>query len=260
ARCRRRAGAGARAARCAIERVGVVRLTAAAAPAARRMGRAEVRPLAQVGLAEYDGAGGAQALGDERVARRDVRGEGERAGAGVHPVRRVDVVFYENWNSVERAAKLACLSLAVEARRDRRRVGVELDHGVDRRAFLIDRVDAGKILLNERRRAVAAALHARLEVVDRELLERKGGKLRRLARARRRFAATSGERKVTRRDGAGDGRTDERAASDGLVGVPLGFVRHGWSAVKGSATALRCAFRRSRARNYRHPARTPHPA
>ena len=42
-------------------------LPAAPAPAARRLRRAEVRPLAQVGLAEDHGTGGAQALDDECV-------------------------------------------------------------------------------------------------------------------------------------------------------------------------------------------------
>ena len=57
----RGAGAGARAGRVAIERVRILRLPAAPAPAARRMRRAEVRPLAQVGLAEDDRARLAQA-------------------------------------------------------------------------------------------------------------------------------------------------------------------------------------------------------
>ena len=52
---------------------GISRLAAARAPAARRMGRSEVRPLAQVRLAEDDRAGLAQPRDDERVARRGAR-------------------------------------------------------------------------------------------------------------------------------------------------------------------------------------------
>ena len=61
------AGAGARSAGIAIEHVGVLRLPAARAPAGRRPRRAEVGPLAQVGLAEDDRAGLAQPRDDEGI-------------------------------------------------------------------------------------------------------------------------------------------------------------------------------------------------
>ena len=63
----RGARAGARAARVAVERIRVAALPAAPAPAARRVRRAEVGPLAHVRLAEQDRARRRAAAGDGRV-------------------------------------------------------------------------------------------------------------------------------------------------------------------------------------------------
>ena len=68
----RGARSGARAARVAIECVGILRLPAAPAPAAGRMRRSKVRPLAQVRLAENHRAGVAQPRRPE--TRRAARG------------------------------------------------------------------------------------------------------------------------------------------------------------------------------------------
>ena len=54
-------GAARGAGRAVIEPVRVPGLSAEAAPAVDRAGRAEVRPLGQVGRADQDGAGGSQA-------------------------------------------------------------------------------------------------------------------------------------------------------------------------------------------------------
>ena len=68
--CRRRAGSRARAARIAIDAIRVVRLPADGRPSARRVERAEVRPLRQIRLAQDHGAAGAQLGGHGRIARR----------------------------------------------------------------------------------------------------------------------------------------------------------------------------------------------
>ena len=70
ARGDRRAGAGARTARVAIEHVWILRLATARAPARRRAGRSDVGPLAEVGLAENHGAGFAQLAHHERIGLR----------------------------------------------------------------------------------------------------------------------------------------------------------------------------------------------
>ena len=72
----------------AVERVGIARQAAARAPAAGRARRADVGPLAQVGLAEDHGAGVAQPLDDVGVARRAHAVERERAGASCSCGRR----------------------------------------------------------------------------------------------------------------------------------------------------------------------------
>ena len=63
------AGAGARAARIAVEDVGHVGLAADSAPAARRRSGPEVRPLGEVGLADDQRAGGLEPRDDECVGR-----------------------------------------------------------------------------------------------------------------------------------------------------------------------------------------------
>ena len=65
-----RAAAGARAARVAVERVGVVALASPSRPAAGGEERAEVRPLAEGRLAQDHRAGGAEVGRDRGVVRR----------------------------------------------------------------------------------------------------------------------------------------------------------------------------------------------
>src|SRR2546423_13392801 len=104
-------------------------LPAAAAPAAGRMARTKVGPLAQVGLSQNHGAGFPQSLDDKRVARRDGPGKSERAGGGHHSVSSVDVVLDKYRNAVQRAAHALLTTFFVERVGDRERIRVDLDHG-----------------------------------------------------------------------------------------------------------------------------------
>ena len=122
---------GARAGRTAIERVRIPGLPAARAPAARGVRRAEVRPLAQVGLAEDDGAGVAQARHDERILWRSGADQRERSGRRHHAVCGGDVVLDDDRDAVQRAARAAGLALRVELVRNRQRVGIDLDEAVE---------------------------------------------------------------------------------------------------------------------------------
>ena len=149
ARRDRRAGAGARAAGIAIEHVGVLRLPAARAPAGRRPRRAEVRPLAEVRLAEDDGAGLAQARDDEGVLPRLVRRQRQRAGR-VHQAGDVDVVLQQDRDAVQRTAHLAGLALGVERVGVLQRRRVELDHRVQLRPSVVHDRDAIEIRLRQR--------------------------------------------------------------------------------------------------------------
>src|SRR6185503_8312047 len=81
-------------ARVAIEHVRVLRLSTARAPPGRGPRRTEVRPLAQIGPAENDDARVTKPANHERVRRRTIVGEGERAGR-VDRSRDVDVVLDE---------------------------------------------------------------------------------------------------------------------------------------------------------------------
>jgi len=176
AQARRRGGpgAGARARGVAVERVGIPGLAAAATPAARGVRRAEIRPLREIGLAEEDRPGVAQALDHVCIGGRTRIDQGERSRGRLHAVRGADVVLHEHRNAVQRASHLARLALGVQSLRDRCRVGVDLDHGAQRGALAIDRVDAGQVLVDERARGVLAGLHALLQLRDGRLLELEG--------------------------------------------------------------------------------------
>ena len=120
----RDAGARARAAGAAVERVWVPALAAAGAPPAARTRRAEVRPLGQVRLAEDHRAGLAEPPDHERVAGGPRVAERERPRRRLHAVGGVDVVLDQHRDPMERSANLARTPLGVHrARRSRARRG-----------------------------------------------------------------------------------------------------------------------------------------
>src|SRR5439155_6241382 len=125
-RRRRCARAGARAARVAVDAVRVVRLPAAAGPAADRLERAEVRPLGEVGLAENHRAAGPEVRGHGGVLLGWFSHQRERAGAGLHIVAGVDVVLDQHGDAVERAKDLALGAHRVGILGDAERVRVPL--------------------------------------------------------------------------------------------------------------------------------------
>src|SRR5205085_11819397 len=96
-----------------VQRVRVVRLSAAPAPAARRVRRTEVRPLAQIRLAYDDCTRFAQTADDEGVARGLSSYERERARGRLHAVGRGDVVLDEDGHAVQGAAHAPLFALAV---------------------------------------------------------------------------------------------------------------------------------------------------
>ena len=167
-----RAGAGARAGRVAIERVRVPRLSAAAAPAAGRMRRAEVGPFAQVRLAEDDRAGLAQPLDDERVASAACRRPApaiRRSSCMRSAVAMLSLIRIGMPCSGPRGPRLLRSASSPSAIVER--VGIDLDHAAQRRAAAIDRFDAREILLRQRARRFLARLHALLQVGDGRLVD-----------------------------------------------------------------------------------------
>ena len=100
-------------------------LAAAAAPPAGRAARAEVGPLAEVGLAQDDGAGLSEPGHQRRIGGRRSARHGQRARGGEHAVAGVDVVLEQHGNAVEWPP---FARLGVKLVGDRQRVGVQLDH------------------------------------------------------------------------------------------------------------------------------------
>ena len=98
-------GTGARAARIAIEYVRIAALAADAAPAARALEAAEVRPLAQVRLADDHRACVAQPLRDRRILERRRADQRQRARSRLLSIAGVDVVLQQDRDAVQRAAR-----------------------------------------------------------------------------------------------------------------------------------------------------------
>ncbi len=172
----RRPGTRARSARVAIEVVGVLHKSPAAAPPARRMRRPEVRPLAQVRLAENHDAGRAEALHHERVARRLRALERERSRGCHHPVGGVDVVLDQDGNAVQRPARTLGSPFRVERIRDGQRVRVHFDDSMQSRTAPVDLVDAPEIQLGDLARRIAPRRHPRLELRGGDFFERERGR------------------------------------------------------------------------------------
>src|SRR5207245_9097820 len=108
-------------------------------------------PLAQVSLAEQQGAGPAQLLYQESVLRRLSADQSQRARRGAHPVRRIDVVLDEQGNAVQRAARAFLPAFLVQGVGQGQDVGVDLDHAAQRWALTIDGFDAVQVLLRQGR-------------------------------------------------------------------------------------------------------------
>ena len=72
---------------------------------------------------------------------------------------------------MERPAHVACLALAVAFRRDVLRLRVDLQDGVELRAVLVERLDAGQEHLDQRLSRQVPAGHCRLESGNARLVE-----------------------------------------------------------------------------------------
>ncbi len=157
--------AGTGAAGIAIQHVGIAGLAAAGAPSGSGMGGTEVRPFAQVGLAQDDRAGLAQALDQEGVAGGPEILQRQRTGRVDHR-GGVDVVLEQDRDAVQRAAHRVVLALEIAQGRFLHGVGVDFDDRVQLRPGLVDRGDAVQVGAGEGAAVEFAALHASLQVVD----------------------------------------------------------------------------------------------
>jgi len=213
----RSAGAGTGAAGIAVERVGVLRLPAARAPARARARGAEVRPLAEVGLAQDHRAGRAQARRHEGIALRPVVGERQRTG-GVDHAGHVHVVLDQHRDAMQGAAQLAGLALGVERVGIRQRLRIELDHRIERWPGLVEFRDAVEVGLGQLMRGQLAGGHFRRGVG--------GGKFGHLKRGRAGGLRTGGGRGGARRRRGLAGREcgDDSEQQDGATQID---VKHG---------------------------------
>ena len=160
-------------ARIAIQRVGVLDLTAAAAPAAGGMRGSEVRPLAQVRLSENDDAGGAETLHQEGIRESWLSFERQRTGGGLHAIGRIDVVLDEHRNPVQRAPGTFRAPLGIECVGDRSCVGIDLDDRSQLGSAPVDLLDPFQIQVRQLPGGVTARCHPLLELGRGGFLERK---------------------------------------------------------------------------------------
>ena len=130
----------ARAARIAIDSVGIVCLSTAPGPTTDRLERTEVCPFGQIRFAEDDRATRAQIRRNRRILFGRLTDQRKRTGAGLHFVAGIDVVLQENRNSVKRAENFALLAHLVGIVGLGKGVRVQLDDGVNARSVLIKRI------------------------------------------------------------------------------------------------------------------------
>jgi hypothetical protein len=147
------------------------------------MRRTEIRPLAQVGLAENHRAGRAQVRSHGRILCRNRTGQRKRTCRRVHGVGRVDVVLDQHRNAVQRPAHFSALAFRIELVGDLQCVGIEFDDGVQRRSGCVYRGDAVEVLLHDRVRGQFTGSHASFQFSDADFFQSEHGRrVRRRAR------------------------------------------------------------------------------
>ena len=167
-------GAAARARRDAIERVGIARVAWQERP--DRLVRAE-RELRHVGFREHDRAGLFHAPDEERVLVRDEPLERERPGRALQ-ADGFEVVLHDHRNAVQRTGQTVLDEPSIEIVGLLLRVGVRDDDRVERGAVLVVGVDSPQVGVHERATGQAAALHGRVNLRDRRLVDLEGGRRR----------------------------------------------------------------------------------
>ncbi len=161
------ARARARAAGVAVQHVGVARLAADAAPAARGIAGAEVGPLAQVGLGQDNRARPSRSLPATQLSLARI-GIAQRRGAGRgrHRIDGVDIVLEDDRDAVQRAAHLAGLELGVQLGGDLQSVGVDAQDGVELGATAVEGLDPIQVALHDVDDGEAALLVALAQLPD----------------------------------------------------------------------------------------------
>src|SRR5438445_111706 len=141
-------------------------MPAAARPAAGGREAAKVGPLAQGGLAENDGAGGAQLGGHRGVTGRRRSYQAQRTGSRLHAVPGIDVVFEHDGDAVQWTAHTSSSALRVQLQRDGLSIRIDFDDRVYFGSLLIERGDARLIEVHQGDRVQLARSHGRLQIGD----------------------------------------------------------------------------------------------
>ena len=148
-----------------VERVRIAHQPADRAPPADRIGGADIRPFAEVGLAQNHRPLRAQ-IGDERrVAQRDIVFERQAPRSGRDRVFGFDIILDQHRHAVERPERLAAFPPRISRARLRHRIGIDRNHRAQRRPGAVHRGDAREIGLRDRLRR-RPARHHRLQLVD----------------------------------------------------------------------------------------------
>jgi hypothetical protein len=86
----------------------------------------------------------------------------------------VDVVFDQDRNAVKRTVQASCDTLGIERGGDRKRIGIQLDHRMQRWAVPIQRLNAGDVGADDLPSCSTARLLILNERADRRLFEIEG--------------------------------------------------------------------------------------
>ena len=124
----------------------------------------KVGPLAQVGLAKDDGPGRSQSFDNEGIAEGGRALQRERSCGRRHAIRGRDVVLDEHRYAMEWPAGSLRLPLGIERLRNRERLRVGFDHGMERRPAVVHRFDPREILLRNTSRRVFPRLHSIVKI------------------------------------------------------------------------------------------------
>ena len=132
---------------------------------------AVVGPLTEIGLAEDDRAGFAQATGDKGIPQGNGTLQSQRARGSRHAVGSIDVVLDKHRNAVERATGPFRLALLIQRAGNGERIRVGLDHAVQRWTLVIDLRNAGQIFFRQRTCRIATGTHVSLQVGNSEFIQ-----------------------------------------------------------------------------------------
>ena len=135
------------------------------------MAGTEIRPLAQVRLAQDHRTRFAKPSRHKGVLARNRSHQCERPGCGHHSVVSGDIVLDEHRESMERPPQPARFALAVQCLGDGQRIRIDFDDRIQLGTFSVHTLDALQIRRRNRARSEAPGLDATPELGERDFLK-----------------------------------------------------------------------------------------